>query len=203
MAAEAEPPTRGPAPGDQGYDRVLVEPAPLPPHERTWRHPSEIGPSRAELERDGQGRPILLAATALAAIVLVATVVAMTPRPTAGPSAISATTKPMPVEPAAASAGAQPATQIISAMQAPRLATFAPIPNAVAATPDAGRDPVVVARSVPAGRDLVHVRTDDVTYRVAWADLAFVELIERALVFDVRGDLVARIVDGELVVLVD
>lgn len=138
----------------------------------------------------------------MAAIALVATVIAITPRTPSGPNAISATTKPMLSEPAALDNG-RSVNRIIAATNAPRLASFAPIPNAVAAAPDAGRGEVQLARSLPGSADLVHVKTDHVTYRVAWGDLAFVEVSGRALVFDGRGDLVARIADGELVVLVD
>ncbi len=195
-------PARVPRRSERDYARVLVEPAPLPPHERPWRHPSEIGPTRAEIERDGQGRPIVLAAGALAAILLVATVVAMTPRPAAGPNAISATTKPALAQ-AAASPAATGGTQIISASRAPRLASFAPIPNAIAAAPVGRENTVVVAASLPSDGEVVHVTTESVTYRVEWADIAFLELYERALVLNGRGELVARIVDGDIVVLAD
>jgi hypothetical protein len=179
-----------------------VEPAPLPPHERTWRHPSEIGPSQVEIEADGHGRPILLAAGTLAAVMLVAIVIVMTPRPTAGPNAISATTKPALTQtPVTADATSGP--QIISARRAPRLASFAPIPNAIAARPVARQTTIVIARSLPADGDIVHVQTDLVTYRLAWKDLAFLELHERASVIDDRGELVARVSDGNIIVLVD
>ncbi len=144
---------------------------------------------------------VFLAGGTLAAVMLVAMVVALTPRPGSGPEAISATTRP-----ASAETRRPPETaglQLISAARAPRLASFAPIPNAVSASPVTGTGTLTVARSVPDGDDVVHVNTELVTYRVTWDDLAFLVLVEPATVLNARGELVAHIVGGEIDVVVD
>ena len=83
------------------------------------------------------------------------------------------------------------------------MASFTPIPNAIAAAPVAGQNTVEIARSIPDADDVVLVRTDRVTYRVAWADLVFLYLDERAIVVDRAGDLVARIESGQIVLAVE
>lgn len=144
----------------------------------------------------------MLAAGTLAVVMVVAMVVALTPQPGTGPEAISATTKPMLPDPIVAPPTAD-GTAIIAAVRAPRLASFTPIPNAVAAVPADAQRELVLARSLPADSDVVHVTTELVTYRVQWGDLAYVELRERALVFNRRGELVARMVGGEIELAVD
>ena len=81
--APARPATH--AARDHDYARVLVEPAPLPPHERSWRHPSEIGPSRVEIAADGHGRRSARRGT-LAALMVVVMVVAHDAAAGAGPA---------------------------------------------------------------------------------------------------------------------
>lgn len=132
---------------------------------------------------------------------LVALVVVVTPRPTDGPVAVSATTRPASAVVGVRST-APAAAQIISVSQAPRLASFAPVPNAVAAPPATIRYGMVVADELPAGRERVHVKTAVATYGVQWGDIAFLLLDTRATVVNHAGELVAIIDDGVITVLV-
>ena len=80
------------------YDLVLVEPGPLPPHERSWRHPSELGPTQVDIDdssRSSHANVLALAGGTLAVLAVAALVVAMTPRTSSGPVALSATTTPI------------------------------------------------------------------------------------------------------------
>jgi len=67
-----------------------VEHGPLPPHEREWRHPSELGPPAHEpTTRSGR---VLIASTATLGLLLVgALAITMTPRRSASPMAASST----------------------------------------------------------------------------------------------------------------
>lgn len=128
---------------------------------------------------------------------VVVMIVAMTPRPAAGPQAISATTRP------ASAPAAIDEQQVVTASRTARLATFAPIPNAIAAAPVARQNTIVIARALPLDDEAVLVKTDHVTYRLGWSDVEFLGLDDRAVVLNDRGELIARIVDGDIVVLVD
>ena len=67
-----------------------VDDGPLPPHERPWRHPSELGPPAHEPTTTG-GR-VLIATTATLGLLLVGLLVlTMTPGRSASPDAASST----------------------------------------------------------------------------------------------------------------
>lgn len=77
-----------------------MEHGPLPPHEREWRHPSELGPPAHEPTTRG-GR-VLIASTATLGLLLVAALaITMTPRRSASPMATSSTALGLRAAPAA------------------------------------------------------------------------------------------------------
>lgn len=128
---------------------------------------------------------------------VVVMIVAMTPRPASGPEAISATTRPATAQPVADQ------QRVVTASRTAQLASFAPIPNAIAAAPVARQNTIVIARALPLDHEAVLVKTDQVTYRLGWSDVGYLGLDDRAVVLNDRGELIARIVDGDIVVLVD
>lgn len=192
------------------YDLVLVEPGPLPPHERSWRHPSELGPTRLDVD-DPVRRPhanlLALAGGTLAVLAVATMVVAMTPRTSSGPVALSATTTPITaraiVEPPSSSvAAAQVATPRIVKPQTALLTSFAAFPHAVTSGPQFVLDGVDVAEDPPTDHDIVFVRTEAVTYQLRWGDARQLRVPDGSVVFDDDGDLVARVSAGELLSLI-
>lgn len=96
------PPPRRPLARWLRYDRTPVEHGPLPPHERTWRHPSELAAEeRAALQAEtapSNHRVVALASGALGLVMIGMLVLAVTPRGNVAPVAVSATTTPAPVQ---------------------------------------------------------------------------------------------------------
>lgn len=81
---------------DIGYDLAFVERGPVPPHERTWRHPSELA-AEERLELRAIVAPRTTRVTALAAgtfglLVVAALVLVITPTDLGAPIAIGAST---------------------------------------------------------------------------------------------------------------
>jgi hypothetical protein len=68
-----------------------VDRAPLPPHERPWRHPSELGPPGHE-PTSTSGRVIIATAATLSLLLVGLLVVSMTPDRAGTPQTVSATT---------------------------------------------------------------------------------------------------------------
>lgn len=60
---------------------------PVPPHERAWRHPSELGPPAPE-PTTTSGRALLVASAAMGFVVIGVLAVAITPGRSSGPSAV-------------------------------------------------------------------------------------------------------------------
>jgi hypothetical protein len=77
---------------------ILVEQGPLPPHERTWRHPSELAAEERAILRaqtaPASARLLALATGAVGLAVVGVLVMTVTPRRFDAPIAISATTTP-------------------------------------------------------------------------------------------------------------
>lgn len=75
-----------------------MERGPLPPHERTWRHPSELAAEERAIalaERSTRSTRVLaLMSGALGVLAVGALIVTVTPRPSDSPIAISASTTP-------------------------------------------------------------------------------------------------------------
>jgi hypothetical protein len=186
------------------YDLVFVEPGPLPPHERSWRHPSELGPTRIDVDDASSNSHLLaLVGGTLAVLAVAAMIVAMTPRTSSNPVALSATTTPITiratVEPPAATT-ARP-VQVLTPATA-LLASFVAFPHAVTSEPQLDLDGTDVAEELPDDDEMVFLRTEAVTYRLPWHDVDLVNAPDGSVVFDTTGDVVARVADGELVTLV-
>jgi hypothetical protein len=193
------------------YHSVFVEPGPLPPHERTWRHPSELGPTSADVVHSSSSSPhgklLAIASGALAVAVITAIVVTATPRPSSQPTALSATTlPPFVTSPPTALRGSKAPSRIASAVKLaepnPVLASFTPIPNEIASSPLGAHDEPEIADELPETDDAVTVQTDDVTYHCQWDEIRWLDMPDGTIIVDTRGDLVAEVTDGELVALV-
>ena len=89
--------------GDPEYARALVDRAPLPPHERAWRHPSELAAANREAlsadEPSGTSRTIALVGGAAGVIVIALLVLTLAPRRNDSPVAVSSTSTPGPATP--------------------------------------------------------------------------------------------------------
>jgi hypothetical protein len=139
----------------------------------------------------------------LVVLAVAALVVAITPRASSGPVALSATTTPITLRatvrpPATATAES---TQIRTPAAA-LLASFVALPHAVTSEPELDLDGAAVADEIPADGDMVLLRTEAVTYRLRWDEVPFVNTPDGSVVFDTAGDVVARVSGGELVTLV-
>jgi hypothetical protein len=189
------------------YDLALVEPGPLPPHERTWRHPSELGPNRADVDAGPHHHLAALTFGALAVMAVIGMVVAMTPRTSSSPVALNATTVPatastelitQPRTATASTAGFSGSRIPIGAL----LTSFASMPHAIASAPPLTLDGTAIAARLPRADDLVLVRTDEVTYQLPWGQVGYLRAPNGSVVFDADGALVARILDGRVVTIV-
>jgi hypothetical protein len=196
------------------YDLVLVEPGPLPPHERSWRHPSELGPTRLDVDdttRRSQLNLLALGGGTMAVLAVAALVVAMTPRTSSGPVALSSTTTPITARavvepPAATESDTTPAPSTARAVIPTPTAlstSFAAFPHAVTPGPQLDVDGADVADASPARDDTVFVRTEAVTYQLTWEIAQQMVVPDGSVVFDADGDVVARVNDGDLLSLVD
>ena len=203
------------------YDLVFVEPGPLPPHERSWRHPSELGPTSADVDHGGNSSRTVATAFAtgtLAVLLIGVLVVAVTPSAPTGPITLSATTSPGIVATSAVATGEDdadrasvgvvrtaPRQAIAAARQPIGLVSFSAMPNAVAAAPPLTLDGRRVAERLPDDSDPVHLHTEAVTYRLDWHALVelttFAAVPDGSVVFDAAGDVVAHVRRGELVTI--
>jgi hypothetical protein len=189
------------------YDLAFVEPGPLPPHERTWRHPSELGPTRADVDPGPAHHLTALTFGALAVMAVIGMVVAMTPSTSSSPVALNATTVPatLSTESAATPRTATASTAGLSGSRIPigaLLTSFASMPHAIASAPPLTLDGTAIATRLPRAGDLVLVRTDEVTYQLPWGQVRYLGAPDGSVVFDADGALVARIVDGNVVTIV-
>jgi hypothetical protein len=205
--------SRDTLPTGELYDLVLVDPGPLPPHERTWRHPSELGPTKLDVDTGPKSHLAVLAAGAFAVLAVAAIVVVMTPRPETGPMAISVTTTPARTNAVVAAPRAEAGDTTSVAFGSTRpaavrassgmiLTTFASYPHAVISAPQRDLDSSDVADEEPDDADMVYLRTEDVTYRLRWELVSMIEVPDGAVVFDDDGDIVARVDDGAVLTLV-
>lgn len=193
------------------YDLVLVEPGPLPPHERSWRHPSELGPTRLDLDdqsRRSHTNFVALAGGAMAVLAVATMVVAMTPRTSGGPVALIATTTPIStrliVEPPTPTITGSSGAEAVQVRPSTALLTsFAAFPHAVSSGPQLDLDGTDVAHESPRDDEMVFLRTEAVTYRLQWDEVRQLTVPDGSVVFDADGDLVARVSGGDLLSLVD
>ena len=202
------------------YDLVFVEPGPLPPHERSWRHPSELGPTRLDVDdavRRTRTNLVAFAGGTMAVLAVATMVVAITPRTANGPVAMIATTTPITVRailvPTVATEPTTPlTTPVTTPVTAPEttpldprtamLTSFSAFPHAVTPGPQLDLDGTDVAAESPADDEMVFLRTEAVTYRLSWDDAQRMNVPDGSVIFDAEGDLVARVSAGELLSLV-
>jgi len=176
------------------YARLFVEPGPLPPHERSWRHPSELVSTATPVDASRHiWAPTLVAAT-MAVVVVATAVLTIAPRPSNAPSALDATTLPPFVtavrvpEPTAVTASPVAESPI-------QLASAIALPREVAVPPTQGTS--AVAADSPSPAETVIVVTEDALFRVAWHDVAFCG-VDDGVVVNLDGELVARITNGSI-----
>jgi hypothetical protein len=105
-----------------------VGPAPLPPHERNWRHPSELAADERELVRLSEASPstraFAMVTGTVGLLAIAALMLTLTPRREPSPVALQSTTIPNPrVESLAVVPPAQPVTTRLALTVTVRLAT--------------------------------------------------------------------------------
>lgn len=149
-----------------------------------------------------------LAGGTLAVMAVAVMVVAMTPRTSTGPIALSATTTPIITRATvqAAESPAPPAARAQSLKLRTNdtlLASFSAFPHSVTRVPQLDLDGTSVADELPADDDPVLVRTEAVTYEMQWLHAQSMSAPDGSVVFDLDGELVAHVAGGELVSLVD
>lgn len=185
-----------------------MEDAPLPPHERTWRHPSELGPTPALVEPSSlRSRALAFSSGAIAAVLVAVMVVSVTPRRTNSPSAVSATTIP------AASVQLRSVNRPITTTDFVRVehrglsngptVALTGAPNAISSAPATSPTGLAVASQVPHDDSRVIILTNSFTYDVAWEEIDQLVVPDGAIVITHDGELIATFVDDELHLLVD
>lgn len=182
------------------YDLAFVEPGPLPPHERSWRHPSELGPTRHDVVDETGHHRAAFALGTLAVLAVAGLVIAMTPRATSSPTALNATTMPPAILRAPATtvesspAPVQPTSERAALVPMDALFTsFAAFPHSVAPRPQISIDGTDIAATVPTPEDDVLVHTDDVTYELPWGQVPLLDVPNGTVVFTLTGELVAHL----------
>jgi hypothetical protein len=187
------------------YDLELVDHGPLPPHERSWRHPSELGPTPADVDNGPSNHLAALALGTLVVVAVAGLVVVMSPRGSSSPLALSATTAPVTALRSAQSAITVPMPGSASAALSPRipigalLTSFAAFPQAVTAASQLTLDGIERAKNLPADDDIVLVHTDAATYELPWGQVEYLNLPDGTVVFDHDGHLLAEMIDHHLV----
>lgn len=121
----------------------VVEPGPVPPHERAWRHPSELGPPAHE-PTTTTGRILIVTSAAVGLLMVGILAVAMTPSPLGTPTAVESTATPLRGEPVGV---------------APELVTTAAVTET--AMPSATRNASPMAVVTPVGEEGLGVTTLD------------------------------------------
>jgi len=195
-----------------GYDLGTVSPAPLPPHERQWRHPSELAPTAADFDTSTNSRALVLAtgttALLLAAVLLVAVA---SPRSSA-PSAVSATTLPSATLELQRNVGQadqdttrdqQVVRTLRSSISGEQGLALAGAPNAVSAAPVGDAEEMALAGGLPVENERVIVLTTSHSYDVRWGDIAGLDAPDGSIVMTRGGSLLAIFVSGELRLLVE
>lgn len=135
------------------YSLAVVEHGPLPPHERTWRHPSELAAeehaaARAETP-GGTTRAFAFTSGTLGLLAVGLLVMAVSPDRSAAPVAISATTTPLE----------RPTPVAVAATSSPSSGPIAlrGRPDAVATPLGEGRYAVVTAADLTEHGDAAHI----------------------------------------------
>ncbi len=194
-------------------------PAPIPPHERQWRHPSELAPTAADIDTPTNARALILATGTTALLLAAVLVVAFSPPRSAAPSAVSATTLP-----AATIELQNPASNVTplavtnddavtdgdvtrpqrSTVLSEHALALVGAPNAVSAAPIGNPEDFAVAGALPDDSERVVVLTSSHAYDVRWGDIDdIIAAPNGAIVMTRDGSLLAVYVSGELRTLVD
>lgn len=190
-----------------------MEPAPLPPHERHWRHPSELAPTSADLGDSGGSRAVVIATSTTALLLAAVLVVAFAPSRSSAPIAVSATTLP------SATVQLQSATSQVTVgggrNEEQHVITFRHMtrpesevalvgaPNAISAAPVGDADDFALASDVPHDSDRVVVLTNSFAYDLRWGDIVDITAPDGSIVMTRNGRLVATWVNGDLRLLVN
>lgn len=185
-----------------------MAPAPLPPHERPWRHPSELAPTVDDVDHGTNSRGIVLvtgtAAVALAAVM----VLTLTPPRSSAPTAISATTVAVAARQQDVDRSSLARTPGVVRMSSNAASIDSPLtltgaPKNVASTPEAGADQLDLAGTLPAADETIYVLTTSHAFRIRWSEINRIAAPDGAVIVTAGGELVAEYTDGALVVLVD
>lgn len=191
-----------------------MAPAPQPPHERAWRHPSELAPSPVDVEESTGGARALVLATGVAAAMLAAVmVVALSPPRSNAPTAVSATTLPaltvqlrssaiQSTDRSAIARDSEPVRIGNNTMSRDNALALVGSPNAVSASPADPAD-LDVGQHAPDGAERVYVLTQSHTYVVRWSQVARLVAPDGSAVVTADGELLATFVGDELHILVD
>ncbi len=185
-----------------------VEDAPLPPHERTWRHPSELGPTPAIIEASStRSRVLAFSSGAVAAVLVAVMVVSVTPRRSSSPSAVSATTIP------AASVQLRSVSASVPPVDTARIerrglshgqtVALTRAPTAISSAPVGSSANLALASQLPTADGRVIILTNLFTYNVAWSELDQLVIPDGAMVITIDGELLGSFVDDALRLLVD
>jgi hypothetical protein len=186
-----------------------VGPAPIPPHERHWRHPSELAATADDVEFGSSRRAIVLATGTTALLLAAVLVVALAPTRSSAPSAVSATTLPAAtIELASRPTLPEPADQGVvltfrSMVLRDHSVALVGAPNAISAAPVGDTDDLALAGRVPNDDERVLVLTRSHAYDLAWHRIDDIAAPDGSIVMTRDGDLVATFVSGELRLLVD
>ncbi|MFK8025358.1 MAG: hypothetical protein AB8G26_15480 [Ilumatobacter sp.] len=193
-------------------------PAPLPPHERNWRHPSELAAMQQvdDGRDDGTARRVLaLAGGATVAVIALVFIATTNFERAPSPLAVTASTMPMAtvelqrdVTALATPADDEPQRVLRSAsstMTRSSAMALSGAPHAVSAAPVGDNDPEALdlATALPGDDDVVLVLTRSHTFRLTWEEIGTVLAPDGSIVVTVEGGLVAVYVSGELRMLVD
>jgi hypothetical protein len=192
-----------------------VDQGPLPPHERAWRHPSELGPPPHEpTSRSGR---VLIASTATLGLLLVGILaITMTPRRSASPVAATSTALGLRGAPADDAAGGLPMVtpigedgwavttadalaDVSGGTARVQLATGGVVVVRIVRTVDEvtvvslpdgiDADAFDVSDARPSGDDPVVVHDEDEPFAVPMGELANADLQEATPVLDEEGRL--------------
>jgi hypothetical protein len=207
-------PARPPPLNRGGYHLPIVGPAPLPPHERPWRHPSELAPTAADVDVDTPvgARVLILATGAAAALIAVVMVVALGPGHVNSPTALRSTTLPpaiVQLDNASSQIGAssEPAQGLVqiarTTMTGNNALALVGAPNAISGAPVGDARDFDVASALPRPDERVIVLTLTHAYRIAWSDIDRIAAPDGSIVVTRDGALVATFVSGELRLLAE
>jgi hypothetical protein len=197
--------------GPREYDLATVGPAPIPPHERHWRHPSELGPTIADVDMDQSGRGLVLTTGVTAALLAAVMVIVLTPPRASAPTAITATTiasvsvrspNAARFEGAEASRNSGIVRLNQSTMSVDRTLILSGTPNAVSAAPVDQSGNYEYAMRLPERDERVIVFDRSFVYEFSWSEIDRVGAPDGAVVVTLSGELIAVFVAGELELVV-